>query len=129
MLATKRGQELLAEAWGCYDDAIELLEQGDLRNAAGKAWDASEKATNALIVERTGREPQFVREMSSEVAHLGQESQALAPLRSRFAGQVESLYGDCFIDGNCSSGDYHVEMIRNTAGYIRDAERLADAKA
>ena len=125
MLATKRGQELLAEAWGCYADAIALLEQGDLRNAAGKAWEASEKATNALIVERTGREPQYVREMSSEVAHLGQESQALASFRSRFAGQVEDLYGDCYIDNHCDPEDYHEEMIRNTDSYIREAERLA----
>ena len=36
MLATKRGQVLLAEAWEFYDEAIKLLEQGDLRNAAWK---------------------------------------------------------------------------------------------
>ena len=125
MLATKRGQELLAEAWGFYEEALELLEQGDLRHAAGRAWDASEKATNALIVERTGREPQYMREISIEVAYLGQESQALAAFRSRFAGQAETLYGDCFIDNHCEPEDYHAEMIRNTAEYIQDAERLA----
>ena len=66
MLATERAKEMLAEAWAFYDEAIKLLEQGDLRNAAGKAWEASEKATNAMIVERTGRANRKMRERPPE---------------------------------------------------------------
>ena len=57
---------MLAEPWAFYEEAVTLLDQGDLRNAAGKAWEASEKAANALILERTGREPQDHRETSEE---------------------------------------------------------------
>ena len=119
---------MLAEAWAFYDESIQLLKQGDLRNAAGKAWEASEKAANALIVERTGREPQNYRDTSVEIACLGEESGELSDFRSRFAGQLHDLYGDCYVDNHCEPEDYHEEMIRNTENYIRDAERLAGAK-
>ena len=116
---------MLSEAWAFYDEAIKLLGQGDLRNAAGKAWEASEKATNAMILERTGREPQNERETSREVRFLLLEGGDFKAFSSRFVGQIHDLYGDCFIDNHCDPEDYHAEMIRNTAAYIREAERLA----
>lgn len=125
MLATERAQVMLAEAWAFYGEAIKLLERGDLRNAAGKAWEASEKATNAMIVERTGREPQNERETSREVRFLILEGEDFKAFSSRFAGHIHDLYGDCFIDNHCEPEDYHEEMIRNTDGFIREAERLA----
>ena len=125
MLATKRGQVLLAEAWEFYDEAIKLLEQGDLRNAAGKAWEESEKATNAMILERTGREPHNERETSREVRFLILEGEVFKAFSYRFVGQIHDLYGDCYIDTHCEPEDYHEEMIRDTNSYIREAERLA----
>ena len=125
MLATERGQVMLAEAWGFYDEAVALLDKGDLREAAGRAWCASERATSALILERTGRELQCVREICVQVGFLGQESDALAAFRTRYDIQEGELYGDCFIDGHCEPEEHHAELIRNTDSYIRDAERLA----
>ena len=125
MLATERSKEMLAEAWAFYDEAIKLLEQGDLRNAAGKAWEASEKATNALILERTGRAPQDHRETSKEMAYLWLEGGDFKAFESRFIGQIHDLYGDCYIENHCEPEDYHEDMIRETADYIREAERLA----
>ena len=57
MLETERGRVLITDAWTLYADAIEMLEQGHIRNAAEKAWGATKRATDALILERTGREP------------------------------------------------------------------------
>ena len=34
-----------------------MLEAGDLRDAAEKAWGATKRATDALILRYTGREP------------------------------------------------------------------------
>ena len=40
MLETERGRVLITDAWTLYADAIEMLEQGHIRNAAEKAWGA-----------------------------------------------------------------------------------------
>ena len=37
MLETERGRVLITDAWTLYADAIEMLEQGHIRNAAEKA--------------------------------------------------------------------------------------------
>ena len=34
------------------------------------------------------------------------------------------LHGDCFIEGHCDPEEFVVRLIRDTAGYTRDAERL-----
>ena len=46
-------------------------------------------------------------------------------LSSRFVGQIHDLYGDCYIENHCEPEDYHADMIRDTDGFIREAERLA----
>ena len=57
MLQPERVAFLLADARELYDDALEMLEQDRLRNAADKAWCATKRATDALILARTGDEP------------------------------------------------------------------------
>ena len=37
-------------------DALEMLSMGKIRNAAEKAWGATKRATDALILSRTGEE-------------------------------------------------------------------------
>ena len=54
MLQTERVGSLFADARGLYGDALEMLDQGRLRNAAEKAWCATKRATDALILARTG---------------------------------------------------------------------------
>ena len=58
MLVTERGRYIMADAWTLYADAIEMLDQGRIRNAADKPWGATKRATDALILERTGEEPE-----------------------------------------------------------------------
>ena len=58
MVATDRVRLLLADARSLYDDAIEMLDQGKIRNAAEKAWGATKRATGALVLARHGEEPQ-----------------------------------------------------------------------
>ena len=57
MLETDRISFLFADARTLYDDALEMLAQGRLRNAGEKAWCATKRATDALILARTGEEP------------------------------------------------------------------------
>ena len=125
MLKTERSKVLIANGWALYAEAIELIDLGHIRSAAGKAWLSTNRATEALILERTGREPQRDSETSTGMAYLGQESEALAPLRSRYASRAWELEGDCFIDGHCEPEDYFADLVRATADYIRVVERLA----
>ncbi|CAI8057257.1 hypothetical protein GBAR_LOCUS31210 [Geodia barretti] len=41
-----------------HDQALERLRQGDIRDAAEKAWCATKRATDALILALTGEEPE-----------------------------------------------------------------------
>ena len=58
MVATDRVNFLFADARALYDDAIEMLDEGKIRNAAEKAWGATKRATGALVLARHGEEPQ-----------------------------------------------------------------------
>ena len=46
--------EIFADARRMQTQAVERLEAGDLRDAAEKAWCATKRATDALILARTG---------------------------------------------------------------------------
>ena len=48
---------IFAAARQVHADALERLAQGDIRDAAEKAWLATLRATNALILAHTGEEP------------------------------------------------------------------------
>ena len=57
MVASARVGEIFADARVLYLDALEMLEQGRLRNASEKAWGATKRSTDALILARTEQEP------------------------------------------------------------------------
>ena len=50
-----------ANAASLYREAIEELEEGKIRDAAEKAWGAMARATNTLILARTGVETEGSR--------------------------------------------------------------------
>ena len=126
MPATERGNYLIADAWSLHGDALEMLSQGRLRNAAEKAWGATKRATDALVLERTGREPTRTSQTSSGLRALARLDAAADSLRSRLRGQVRSLHSDCFCDGDCEPENVIVGMIHGTADYIRDVEAAVD---
>ena len=51
---TDRIQAIFDDARELQADALEMLAQGRIRNAAEKAWGATRRATDALILSRTG---------------------------------------------------------------------------
>ena len=62
MLATDRVSAIFADARSLHADALRLLEAGDIRDAAEKAWCATKRATDALIISAHGRStPSFPR--------------------------------------------------------------------
>ena len=125
MVDTDRVNELFDDARSLHASALERLEAGDIRDSAEKAWCATKRATDALILARTGGAPSTTSQTSGGIRALGQQGDALASLRSRFSDIAHYLHSDCFYDGHCEPEEFIADLIRSTSDYIRDAEDLA----
>ncbi len=121
---TDRVNELFIDARVLQADALEMLSQDRIRNAADKSWGAVKRATDALILARTGEEPRTTSQTSGGIRTLGRENEALASLRSRYSDYAHYLHAECFYDGHCEPRDYIAGLIRDAEGYIRDAQLL-----
>lgn len=125
MLTTDRITAIFDDARGVHADALRLLEAGDIRDAAEKAWCATKRATDALILARTGEEPHISSETTRGLGTLAAEDQSVRGLRRRYFSRQSELHGACFYLGSCEPVDEVERRIRQTADYINDAERLA----
>ena len=125
MLTTRRVPAIFADARAVHADALRLLEAGDIRDAAEKAWCVTKRATDALILARTGTEPEISPETTRGLNGLAVADQAIRPLRRRYFSRQSELHGSCFYLGDCEPFDEVERRIRETTDYINDAERLA----
>ena len=121
---TTRVAALLADARDVHSQALERLAAGDIRDAAEKAWCATKRATDALVLARAGTEPERSSETSRELSSLATADQAVRPLRRRYYSRQAELHGACFYDGICEPVDEVERRIRETAAYIDDAAAL-----
>ena len=126
MLERERVAALFADAWALYADAIEILESGKQRIAEEVAWGATKRATDALILARTGREPTGTGQTSGWM----RVSRELAPA-TLYCGcdskEGGTLHANCFYLNNCPLPDLLELLIRETNSYIRQAEIMAEA--
>ena len=125
MAATARTRDLFVDARTLYADALEMLDQGKLRNAAEKAWGATKRATDALVLARTGEEPQSAGQAKRALLRLSNTSPAFDVFQGRYNTRSALLHVNCFYDGNCEPEQEMTALIAATSTYIRDAERLA----
>ena len=125
MLATDRVRELFADSHAMYDSALERWDAGDIRDAAEKAWCATYRATNALILSRTGEEPEVTRDTARQLDRLARSEEKARILVGRYYSRQVRLHGDCFYLGIVSDEDEIERRIRETIDYITDAESLA----
>ena len=125
MLTTDRVSVIFADARAVHADALRLLEAGDVRDAAEKAWCATKRATDALILAKTGEEPEISSDTARGLVRLATEDQVFRALRRRYHSRQSTLHGDCFYLGLCEPIDEIEQRIRRTADYISDAARLA----
>ena len=125
MVATDRVGEIFADARAIYQAAIERLEAGDLRDAAEKAWCATKRATDALLLARTGEEPQSAGQARRGLLRLSNQDEVFAQLHGNYQIRSAVLHVACFYDNPCEPEASVIELIRTTADYIREATRLA----
>ena len=124
-ITSNSADAIFADARTLQGDALEMLELGKIRNAAEKAWGATKRATDALILARTGRESERTPETSSGLRDLAERDPAVRSLVGRYYSRQGALHGDCFYLGLCEPLEGTERRIRETAAYIDDAERLA----
>ena len=125
MLETRQADVLFADARSLYDDALEMLEEGRLRNAAEKAWGATKRATDGLILARTGTEPRTSGQTMLMLQRLRRQDPSLEPLRLQYGYCLSFLLGSCFYDGVLEPADAIIDDVRETIEYIRNAEVMA----
>ena len=124
MVATDRVQEIFEDSRVLYDDAMEMLSQGKLRNAAEKAWGATKRATDAFLLVRTGEEPRTTAATTQELDRLANRDPQVKSLVGRYFSRIGQLHGLCFYDGICDP-ELTNRRVRETIAYIEDVEVMA----
>lgn len=125
MVATDPVRAIFADARAMHESSIERLSEGDLRDAAEKAWCATLRATNALLLARTGEEPEKTPETSGRLDRMARMEPRVRNLVGRYYSRQQRLHGDCFYSGIMEYPDEIERRIRETIDYITDAEALA----
>ena len=125
MVATDRVRFLFSDARVLYDDAIEMLYQGKIRNAAEKAWGATKRATEALVLVREGEEPQSAGQVRRAFLRLSAADPSFENLHGQYHIRARLLHIDCFYEGHCEPEEEMAGLIRATTEYIDLAERLS----
>ena len=126
MTTRQTGEVIFTDARQLHSAALERLGAGDLRDAAEKAWCAVKRATDALILVRTGYAPETTTETGRslrQLANVDPEVAKLSMVRRYYSAQ-QSLHGDCFYSGNCDP-EKHPDHIRRVVEYVGYAEKLA----
>ena len=125
MVTTDRVSEIFADARAVHGESLRLLTAGDIRDAAEKAWCATKRATDALILARTGREPEISSDTTRRISGLARDDNAARSLLRRYYSRQSQLHGACFYLGACEPSDEVERRIRQTAEYIADAATLS----
>ena len=125
MVTTDRVTEIFADVRAVHADALRQFALGDFRDAAEKAWCATKRATDALILAHTGEEPHISSATTRGLALLARNSSAADSLLRRYFTRQSHLHGTCFYPGVFEPFAEAERRIRETADYINDAENLA----
>ena len=120
-----RVSELFADAQVLYSDAVDMLAQGKLRNAAEKAWGATKRSTDAMVLARTGIEPQSADGARRALLKMRNYGPQFVALHGEYSVRSELLHVNCFYDANCEPEEEMTALIRATDAYIEEAKNLA----
>lgn len=113
------------DAWEQYDSAIERFDAGDVRDACGKAWNATRAATRASALAH-GEDPQNTNQISSWIRRMGREKAGFEIMPRMYSERAQFLHQQACYDGHIDEPDIP-DLIYGTADYIRQAERLASS--
>ena len=115
---------IFADARQMHRAALQRMAAGDIRDAAEKAWCATVRATEALVLARTGQPPETSTLAGRRLQTLSMSDQSLRELQTRYYERQSILHGECFYHDYCPPMVIE-RLIHETADFIQDAERLA----
>lgn len=117
---------IFADARRMHSAALERMASGDIRDAAEKAWCATVRAAEALVMARTGEGPSTSTAAGRRLRVVSRTDPALRDLRRIYIERQTILHGECFYHDDCEPDETR-ELIRETVDFIRGAEALAEA--
>ena len=126
MVAARDVRRIFNDAKGLHDSALTMMENGDLRDAAEKAWGAVNRATTALVLARTDEAPERSPEVSRGLINLSDDDPRLVELRRLYFDFQAMLHGECFYWGLMDRPQVIQSRIRDVADYIRQADEWAN---
>ncbi|KPV63310.1 MAG: hypothetical protein AOA65_1318 [Candidatus Bathyarchaeota archaeon BA1] len=118
-------EELFRDAERLYEEALKDLESDRVRKASENAWCATLRATDALILARTGERPVRSDLTTKWLHELRSKDQNIEILIGRYHTRSDLLHGLCFYLGACEPVEELKRRIVETGEYIVDARRLA----
>ncbi len=124
-VASADSTPIFADARRMHNAALNRLAAGDIRDAAEKAWCAAKRATDGLVLARTGQLPPKSPDTTRALLNLANENSEICSLRDRYFTRQSSLHGNCFYTGWCEPIEDIELLIHETEMFIRDAEALA----
>jgi len=125
-LADQAVEEIFRDAEKLYEDALNELEGGRVRDAAEKAWGATVRATDDLIFARIEEKPVRTDLTTRRLHELALKDPELdEKLLGRYHTRKDFLHGICFYMGVCEPLDSIIRRIKETKDYINDARKLA----
>ena len=81
-----------------------MVSRGLLRNAAEKAWGATKRATDAVVLEHTGREPGTSGIIYRGIRGLRHQNPELESLANRYSQRMQDLHGSASYAWNTGAG-------------------------
>ena len=115
-------QALFDDAWEQHRSAVERLNAGDVRDACGKAWNATRAASEAAVLAHRGSTATTIN-ISGGLRSLARQH-GLPELSAGYAQRAQYLHIDACYYGACNNDDIP-DLIHGTADYIRAAQELA----
>lgn len=93
---------VFADARRMHEAALERMAAGDIRDAAEKAWCAAKRATDALILARTGEEPRRSTDTGAGLREIARRDAGARSLRARYYERQGALDGSAFTSGSAN---------------------------
>jgi uncharacterized protein (UPF0332 family) len=118
-------EEMFKDAERLYDEALKDLKAGRLKKAAENAWCATLRATDALILARTGGKPVRSDVTTKRLHELRSKDPSVEILIGRYHTRADFLHGLCFYLGICEPYEEIKRRVIKTKQYIEDAKKLA----